>query len=69
MCAAAHAKAGTCKYESVPYEEAVGSIHGTSMRGWIEEAPRGNDTAEMDAEIEQLKGGIDAGEDQRERDA
>ena len=62
VCAAAHAKAGTCKYDSVPYEDAVRAFT-AHLRGWIEEAPRGNNTATMDAEIEQLKGGIDAGED------
>ena len=51
VCSAAHAKSGTCKYDSVPYEEAVGAFT-VHVRGWIEEAPRGNNTAAMDAEID-----------------
>lgn len=62
VCAAAHAKAGTCKYESVPYAEAVGAFKSHRL-GTLNSAPRGNDTAELDAKIERLKGEIDAGED------
>jgi len=61
VCAAAHAKAGTHKYESVPYVEAVDAF----MRGLgttLDSAPRGNDTAQMDADIEALQINIDAGE-------
>jgi hypothetical protein len=62
VCAAAHAKAGTCRYESVPYVEAVSTFK-NYLAGTLDSAPRGNNTAEMDAKIERLKGEIDAGED------
>lgn len=62
VCAAAHAKAGTCKYESLPYAEAVSAFR-NRLLGTLEDAPTGNDTAAMDARIEQLKGTVDAGED------
>ena len=61
VCSAAHAKAGTHPYESVPYMEAVDAF----MRGLgttLDSAPRGNDTAQMDAEIEALQINVDAGE-------
>jgi DNA invertase Pin-like site-specific DNA recombinase len=61
VCAAAHAKAGTHPYESVPYQEAVDAF----MRGLkvtLTAAPRGNDTADTEAKIEQLQVEIDAGE-------
>jgi DNA invertase Pin-like site-specific DNA recombinase len=61
VCSAAHAKAGTHPYESVPYIEAVDAF----MRGLgttLDNAPRGNDTAQMDAEIEALQISLDAGE-------
>ena len=51
----------TPKYESVPYMEAVDAF----MRGLgttLDSAPRGNDTAQMDAEIEALQINVDAGE-------
>ncbi|MBR0819231.1 recombinase family protein [Bradyrhizobium liaoningense] len=52
VCAAAHAKAGTCKYESVPYDQAVKAFkHGLAMT--LEEAPRGKNTAELDSDIEE----------------
>jgi hypothetical protein len=62
VCAAAHAKAGTCKYESVPYDQAVRAFKG-SLKRTLDNAPRGNDTADIDAKIEQLQVEIDAGED------
>jgi DNA invertase Pin-like site-specific DNA recombinase len=62
VCAAAHAKAGTCKYESVPYHEAEGEMRRLVHR-ILDDAPRGNDTAEMDDKIGQLKVAVDAGED------
>jgi hypothetical protein len=62
VCAAAHAKAGTHPYESVPYVEAVKAFRGGLMRT-LDEAPRGKDTAEWDAEIERLSVEVDAGED------
>jgi hypothetical protein len=61
VCAAAHAKAGTCKYESVPYEEAVEAFK-RSLGITLDSAPRGNDTAQMNGEIEQLQVELDAGE-------
>ena len=62
VCAAAHGKAGTCPYESVPYDQAVSAFK-NHLLGTLDSAPRGNDTAEMDAKIERLKGEVDAGED------
>jgi DNA invertase Pin-like site-specific DNA recombinase len=62
VCAAAHAKAGTCRYESVPYDQAVRAFK-NSLRLTLDHAPRGNDTADIDARIEQLRVEIDAGED------
>jgi len=62
VCAAAHAKAGTCKYESVPYDQAVRAFR-TNLHRTLDTAPRGNDTADIDAKIDQLKVEIDAGED------
>ncbi|SFN95682.1 Site-specific DNA recombinase [Bradyrhizobium sp. Ghvi] len=62
VCAAAHAKAGTCRYESVPYAEAVSTFR-LRLLGVLEDAPTGNNTADLDARIEQLKGMVDAGEE------
>jgi hypothetical protein len=62
VCAAAHGKSGTCKYESVPYAEAVSTFR-LRLLETLDDAPTGNNTADMDARIEQLKGTVDAGED------
>lgn len=64
VCAAAHAKAGTCKkYESVPYAEAVSTFRHFLART-LDEAPRGNsDTAALSDRIANLQVEIDAGED------
>jgi DNA invertase Pin-like site-specific DNA recombinase len=62
VCSAAHAKAGTHPYESVPYDQAVRTFK-AGLKWTLDTAPRGNDTADIDAEIEQLKVEIDAGED------
>ena len=62
VCAAAHGKAGTCEYESVPYEQAVRAFK-HSLTRTLDSAPSGNDTADMDAKFEQLKVEVDAGED------
>lgn len=62
VCSAAHAKAGTHPYESVPYYQAVSTFK-AGLKRTLDTAPRGNDTADLDAEIEQLKVEIDAGED------
>jgi recombinase/recombinase-like zinc beta ribbon protein len=61
VCAAAHAKAGTCKYESVPYEEAVRAFT-RNLGATLESAPRGNGAGDIQAKIEQLEVEIDAGE-------
>jgi hypothetical protein len=61
VCAAAHGKAGTCRYESVPYHDAEREMR-RIVHSVLDEAPRGNDTSEMDAKIEQLKVEVDAGE-------
>jgi hypothetical protein len=61
VCSAAHAKSGTCRYESVPYRQAVDAFM-RSLRITIKSAPRGNDTADIEAKIEQLQVELDAGE-------
>jgi DNA invertase Pin-like site-specific DNA recombinase len=62
VCSAAHGKAGTCKYESLPYHDAEREMRRIVHR-ILKDAPRGNDTAEMDAAIAQLRVGVDVGED------
>ncbi|WP_161850999.1 recombinase family protein [Bradyrhizobium sp. CCBAU 051011] len=62
VCSAAHANAGTCKYESVPYHDAEVEMRRV-IHQVLDAAPRGNDTAEMDAKIEQMRAAIDVGED------
>ncbi|MGY3486107.1 DNA invertase Pin-like site-specific DNA recombinase [Bradyrhizobium sp. USDA 4011] len=62
VCSAAHAKAGTHPYESVPYPQAVSAFK-AGLKRTLDTAPRGKDTAGVDAKIEQLKVEIDAGED------
>lgn len=62
VCSAAHAKSGTCKYESVPYHDAQREMRRV-IHQVLGKAPRGNDTAEMDEKIEQQRAVIDAGED------
>jgi DNA invertase Pin-like site-specific DNA recombinase len=54
VCSTANAKAGTCRYESVPYEEAAGELRRT-IEHTIEQAPRGKNTAEIEREIEALQ--------------
>jgi DNA invertase Pin-like site-specific DNA recombinase len=62
VCSAAHGKSGTCKYESVPYHDAEKEMRRV-IQLILDEAPRGNDTAELDTKIDRLRAGIDAGED------
>jgi Resolvase, N terminal domain/Recombinase/Recombinase zinc beta ribbon domain len=62
VCSAAHGKSGTCKYESLPYHDAVREMRRIA-HSILDEAPRGNDTADMDSAIERLRIEIDAGED------
>lgn len=62
VCSAAHAKSGTCKYESVPYHDAEGEMRRV-IHQVLDGAPRGNDTSEMDEKIGQQRAAIDAGED------
>lgn len=59
VCSAAHAKAGTHPYESVPYMEAVDAFE-RGLPTTLNSAPRGNDTAQMDTEISALQSSIDA---------
>jgi hypothetical protein len=62
VCSAAHGKAGICsRYESVPYHDAKREIR-RIVHSVLDDAPRGNDTSEMDAKVEQLKVEVDAGE-------
>lgn len=60
VCSAAHAKAATHPYESVPYDQAVRAFK-HSLRLTLDTAPRGNDTADLEDKIEQLKVEVDAG--------
>jgi DNA invertase Pin-like site-specific DNA recombinase len=62
VCSTAHGRAGTCKYESVPYVDAMDAFR-RGLRMTLDSAPRGNDTADIQAKIEQLQVEIDAGED------
>jgi DNA invertase Pin-like site-specific DNA recombinase len=62
VCSTAHAKAGTCKYSSVPHDDAEREMRRV-IHQVLDEAPRGNDTGEMDDKIGQLKVEVDAGED------
>ncbi|WP_426438246.1 recombinase family protein [Bradyrhizobium genosp. P] len=62
VCAAAHAKAGTCKkYESVPYADAVNTFRHFLTRT-LDDAPRGNDAAPLNDRIAQLQVEIEGGE-------
>jgi DNA invertase Pin-like site-specific DNA recombinase len=61
VCSAAHARSGTCRYESVPYLQAVDAFM-RNLRDTLDSAPRGNDTAQMDRQIEQLQIEVGVGE-------
>jgi DNA invertase Pin-like site-specific DNA recombinase len=63
VCSAAHGKSGTCRYESVPYRQAVDAFL-RSLKPTMQSAPRGNDSAEIERKIEQLQIEVDAGEDE-----
>jgi hypothetical protein len=58
VCAAANAKAGICRYESVPYEEAVDRLR-TYIEHIIEQAPRGKNTADIEREIDRAQRELD----------
>lgn len=63
VCAAAHAKAGTCsKYESVPYDQAVRAFK-HNLKRTLDSTPTGKNTAELDQEIDDWRVRIDAGKD------
>ena len=47
VCAAANARGGKCKYESVPYQQAEDSFCAT-LELMIEDAPRGRETGELE---------------------
>jgi Recombinase/Recombinase zinc beta ribbon domain len=50
VCSAANARPRTCHYEALPYHEVEHAfVH--SISRMIEEAPRGNDTTELDKQI------------------
>jgi DNA invertase Pin-like site-specific DNA recombinase len=61
VCSAAHAKAGTHPYESVPYQQAVDAFL-RRLKMTVDTAPRGNDNTDIVGRIEQLRVEIDAGE-------
>ena len=63
VCSAAHAKAGTCKYESVPYGEALEAFR-DALGATLDTAPRGNDTTEIESKIAQIRVEIDGGENE-----
>ncbi|MDD1532001.1 MULTISPECIES: recombinase family protein [unclassified Bradyrhizobium] len=63
VCSAANARAGTCKYESVPYQEAEDALR-LNIRQIIEDAPRGADTSGMQQEIDRQVAAVDAAEAQ-----
>jgi DNA invertase Pin-like site-specific DNA recombinase len=54
VCAAANAKAGTCRYESVPYDEAAAEVR-RLIEDIVEKAPRGKNTADIEREIDGLE--------------
>jgi DNA invertase Pin-like site-specific DNA recombinase len=54
------ANVGKCVYETVPYPEAEDALVHVAAR-MLHEAPRGRQTANMDAEILSLEGSLDAG--------
>jgi hypothetical protein len=58
VCAAANAKTGTCRYESVPYHEAEAEVR-RLIEHIVEEAPRGKNTADIEREIEGLEAYLD----------
>jgi DNA invertase Pin-like site-specific DNA recombinase len=58
VCAGANV--GKCVYETVPYQEAEDALVHVTAR-MLHEAPRGRETASMDAEILRLEGSLDAG--------
>ncbi|WLA65567.1 recombinase family protein [Bradyrhizobium diazoefficiens] len=62
VCSAAHAKAGTHPYESVPYDQAVRAFK-HSLKLTLDTAPRGNDTGDIERKIDQLMVEVDAGEE------
>lgn len=61
VCSAANARAGTCKYASVPYQEAEDALR-QAIAQIIEDAPRGNDTTAMQEEIVRQSAAVDATE-------
>ena len=61
VCAAANAKA-TCRYESVPYQQAVDALS-ENIPHTIEQAPRGKDTGEIESEIEKQQVALSLADD------
>lgn len=56
------ANVGKCTYETVPYQEAEDELVHVAAR-MLHEAPRGRETAKLDAEIRQLETELDAADD------
>jgi hypothetical protein len=63
VCSAANAKARTCRYESVPYQQAENALR-WNIEHTVEQAPRGKDAAEIQKAIEQHEVKLDAGDDE-----
>jgi DNA invertase Pin-like site-specific DNA recombinase len=66
VCSAAHGRSGTCKYESVPYLDAVNAFR-SGLGQTLGSAPHGNNTADIDDKIERLQEGLDVGEERVSR--
>jgi hypothetical protein len=63
VCAAANARGGTCKYESIPYQQAEDSFCQT-RDFMIADAPRGRDTADLEEAVRQAENLEDARSDE-----
>jgi len=62
VCATANAKAGTCRYQAVRYAD-LEAIFRTQVGDIVAQAPRGKDTEELECEIRNQGGTLDALED------
>jgi hypothetical protein len=62
ICSKAHSRAG-CDYVTARYDDAEDALARNAKR-IVEEAPRGRDTAEIEAEMQQMEGWVWAVEDE-----